>query len=78
MGALHVRNVPESVIAALRERAARRGHSMQQELLRILETAAAAAEEDELEELPPIQLVTVETDGRSTWRREDIYGDEGR
>jgi plasmid stability protein len=76
MGALHVRNVPESVIAALRERAARRGHSMQQELLRILE--AAAVEEEQLEELPPIRLVTVETDGRSTWRREDIYGDEGR
>ena len=33
MPALHIRNVPEPVLAALRERAARRGVSMQQELL---------------------------------------------
>jgi plasmid stability protein len=76
MPAIHVRNVPESVLAALRERAAHRGHSMQQELRAILE--AAAAEPVAGEPPPPIRLVTTRTPGRSTWRREDIYGDEGR
>ncbi|MGI8622642.1 MAG: FitA-like ribbon-helix-helix domain-containing protein, partial [Solirubrobacteraceae bacterium] len=32
MTALHVRNLPESVVTALRERAARHGQSMQQEI----------------------------------------------
>jgi plasmid stability protein len=76
MGAIHVRNVPESVIAALRERAAKRGHSMQQELLGILEAAVATPLEAEAP--PPIRLIKVKTDGTSTWSRDEIYGDEGR
>lgn len=76
MPAIHIRNVPETLVAALRERAARRGHSMQQDLLEILE--AAAAEPVEVEAPPPLRLFTVKTAGKSTWRREDIYGDEGR
>jgi plasmid stability protein len=74
--AIHVRNVPESLIVALRERAARRGHSMQQDILEILQ--AAAAEPSAGEPLPPIRLITVKTPGRSTWRREALYDDEGR
>jgi plasmid stability protein len=76
MPAIHIRNVPESTISALRERAERRGRSMQQELREILE--AAAGQELPAERPPPVQLVTVNTAGRGTWRREDIYGDEGR
>jgi plasmid stability protein len=76
MAAVHVRNVPEPVVAALRERAARRGHSMQQEILQILE--AAAAEPLEPSAVPPIRLITVRTRRKSKWRREDIYGDESR
>jgi plasmid stability protein len=75
MGALHVRNVPETLLAALRERAARRGHSMQQEVLQILE--AAAGEPLAEEPVSPIRLIKVTTGGRSTWRREEIYSDEG-
>jgi plasmid stability protein len=76
MPALHIRNVPEPVVAALRERARRHDRSVQQELLHILQAVAA-------QPLPgtaaaPIQLTTVRTTSRSTWRREDIYGDEGR
>lgn len=75
MPAIHVRNVPEWTITALRERAEARGRSMQQELLEILQTAA--------ESIPrpapsPIQLVTAHTGTRTTWRREEVYGDEGR
>jgi len=77
MVALNIRNVPEPVAAALRERASRHGHSLQQELLSILESAAA--EPASATTAPsPIQLKTVRTGGASTWSREDIYGNEGR
>lgn len=76
MSAIHVRDVPASTVAALRERARRRGHSMQQEVREILE--AAAAEQVPSEPLPAIELVTTHSGMRSTWRREDIYDDEGR
>jgi plasmid stability protein len=76
MPALHIRNVPEAIMAALRERAAAHDRSMQQELLAILEDATA---EPLLGRAPPpIRLVTVKTPGRSTWRREETYGGEGR
>lgn len=68
MPAIHVRNVPEATLAALRERAGRHGRSLEHEVLEILEKAAA--------ETAPVRLVTTTTSARSTWRREDIYGDE--
>ena len=76
MPALHVRDVPEPVMAALRERAARHGQSMQQELREIL--AAAASSPAAPGEVRPVPLTTVRTKGRSTWRREHMYGDAGR
>lgn len=76
MSAIHVRNVPEPVVAALRERAARHGRSMQQELLQILQEAASSQPPHEAVE--PIRLTTVRTSATSTWRREEIYGDAGR
>jgi plasmid stability protein len=63
-------------MAALRERAARLGSSVQQEVLRILEKATS--EPPEATSPGPIRLVKVKTQGRSTWRREQIYGDDGR
>jgi plasmid stability protein len=77
MVAINIRNVPEPVAAALRERASRHGHSLQAELLSILE-AAAADPLPSAEALPPIRLKTVRTGGTSTWSRQEIYGDEGR
>ncbi|MHB1533728.1 MAG: FitA-like ribbon-helix-helix domain-containing protein [Acidimicrobiales bacterium] len=76
MGAIHVRNVPEPVVTALRERAERHGHSMQQEIRQILEEAATARPPREA--LEPIPLTTVRTAATSTWRREEIYGDAAR
>jgi len=76
MKALHVRNVPESVVAALRERAARHGQSMQEEIRQILEAAATAPPPRKAPE--PVRLTTVRTSGTSTWGREAIYGDDGR
>lgn len=77
MTAFHVRGVPEPVAAALRERANRHGRSLQQELLLILESAAAEPASDTAAP-PPIELKTVRTAGTSTWSREEIYDDEGR
>jgi plasmid stability protein len=63
-------------MTALRERARRHGRSMQHEVLEILD---AAAKEPATHRKPqPIQLVTVKTRGTTTWRREEIYGGEGR
>jgi len=76
MTALHVRNLPESVVTALRERAARHGQSMQQEIRQILEAAAEAS--PPREPLEPVRLTTVRTAVTSTWDREGIYGDGGR
>jgi plasmid stability protein len=76
MPALNVRNVPERVVVALKERAARRGRSLQQELIAILEEAAARI--PRAPRRPPLKLVTVKTKSRSSWRRDEIYGDEGR
>lgn len=76
MPAIHVRNVPESVVTALRERAERHGQSMQQEIRTILEAAAAASPAPQ--ELEPIALNTVRTGRSDMWRREDLYDDTDR
>jgi plasmid stability protein len=76
MAAIHVRNLPEPVLAALRERAIRHGHSMQEEIRQIL--AEAAAQQAPPARVEPVQLQTVRTEGASTWGREEIYGDAGR
>jgi len=77
MVAFNVRNVPGPVAAALRERATRHGHSLQQELLLILEAAAAEPTAD-LVPPPPIRLHTVRSQATATWPRESIYGEDGR
>jgi plasmid stability protein len=74
--AIHIRNVPEAMLSALRERAEAHGRSMQQEVLAILD--AATAEPIPRQPPSPIQLVTTRTSTHTTWRREDVYGDEGR
>lgn len=73
---MHVRGVPEPVLAALRERAARNGRSVQEEVRRIL--LAAAAERPEATPVEPITLVKVRTSATTTWSREEIYGSTGR
>lgn len=77
MVAFNVRNVPGPVAAALRERARTRGHSLQQELLDILESAAAEPTPSSAS-LPPLELTTVNIGGSATWSREEIYEDDGR
>jgi plasmid stability protein len=74
---LNICNVPEPVAAALRERASRHGRSLQQELLAILE-AAAAEPMSAMTALSPVELKSVRTVGSSSWSRGEIYGHEAR
>ncbi|MFC5381814.1 FitA-like ribbon-helix-helix domain-containing protein [Aquipuribacter nitratireducens] len=76
MPAVHVRDVPASVLTALKERAERNGHSVQQELRDIL--AAAAAERPVVTAAPELTLRTVRTSGTTTWSREEMYDDGAR
>jgi len=76
MTAVHIRNVPDDVLSALKRRAAGNHRSLQKELLHILEAAARGA--PPLAPLEPLQLVVVETHHSGTWSREEIYGDDGR
>jgi plasmid stability protein len=77
MVAFNIRNVPEPVATALRERASKHGHSLQQELLSILESVAAEPV-PVTSTPPPVQLKTVRTSGASTWSRDEMYDDDGR
>jgi plasmid stability protein len=74
--AIHIWDVPEPLLAALRERAAAHGRSLDQEVLAILD--AATADPIPQRAPSPNQLVTAQTSTNTTWRRKDIYGDEGR
>jgi plasmid stability protein len=76
MSSIHIRDVPEPVMAALRERARRHGQSMQRELHQILVEATANRSPDTA--IAPLALHTVRANSSSTWRREEIYGDSGR
>lgn len=74
MPALHVRDVPEETIAAIKRRAAQHGHSVQQELREVL--AKAAAEPIAGRRPRQLQLRTVATGEASPFDRDDFYDDE--
>lgn len=76
MAAVHIRNVPDDVLDALKRRAARHERSLQKELRHIL--GLIAREEPSAEPLPPISLNLSQASPSSTWRREETYGDDGR
>lgn len=76
MPALHIRDVPDETVAALKERAVRHGVSMQRELRRVLEEAAA--EPVAVGDVLPLDLVAGTSAGGSTWGRDEIYDDDAR
>lgn len=76
MPALHIRDVPEETVAAIKRRAARHGRSVQQELREVLEEVAA---EPVAGERPrPLSLATVETGHVGSFDRADFYDDDER
>ncbi len=76
MPALHIRDVPPETVAALKERAARHGRSMQQELREVLDRAAV--EPVVRRRRGPLRLTTVTTGISEPWSRDEIYDDDGR
>jgi plasmid stability protein len=76
MPAVQIREVSPEVIAALQRRAARNGRSLEAELRHIL--AVAAREEPPSPSIPPAELKLSSVSPETTWRREEVYGDDGR
>jgi plasmid stability protein len=76
MPAIQIRDVPLEVIAALKRRAARHERSLEGELRYVL--ASIAREEPPPLPLPPLGLKLSQASPPSTWRREEIYDDDGR
>lgn len=76
MSAVQIRDVPPEVIAALKRRAARHERSLEGELRHIL--SVLAREEPPSPPLPPMKLKLSQASPPTTWRREEIYGDDGR
>ena len=76
MPAIHIRDVPEEVVDALKRRAAGHHRSLQMELRHILD--AIAREEPELKILPPIELELSTAKPKGPWGRDEIYDDDGR
>lgn len=75
MPALHIRDVPEETVAAIKRHAARHGHSVQQELREVLARAAAEPAGGRPRHL---SLRTVATGRAAPFDRADFYDDDGR
>ena len=76
MPAIHIRDVPEDVLEALKRRAASNERSLQGELRHIL--ATIARQEPAGAAMPPIQLHFSDAQPETSWSREEIYGDDAR
>lgn len=76
MPALHIRDVPDETVAAIKRRAARHGVSVQQEL----REALARLAEEPIEGSRPrrLQLITVETGRTEPFDRATFYDDDER
>ena len=76
MPAIHIRDIPDDVLDALKRRAAMNSRSLQMEIKHHL---TQLARETLITSLPPLQLEMSKLEGTDTnWRRDDIYGDSGR
>ena len=76
MQALHIRDVPDDVVAALKRRARASRRSLQGELLVALEEAASLAPPEAPP--PPLELTLSKAAPTGTWSRAELYGDDDR
>lgn len=76
MRSLHVRDLPEPIVEALKRRAKQHHRSLQGELHAVLEEAARVA--PPAQGMKPIQLKLSKSTSSQPWTREDIYDDRGR
>lgn len=75
MASILVRNLPDDVVDKLKARASNNHRSLQKELEHIL---TKIAEETKPSPLPPIKLHISDAEVSGSFRREDVYGDDGR
>lgn len=76
MQAIHIRDVPDHVVAALKRSARAHHRSLQGEVLATLEEAARRAPPAELP--APLELALSSAPTVSSWSREEVYDDDGR
>ncbi len=76
MPALHIRNVDDAVIDALKDRARRHHRSLEGELRAIIERAAFSRDGQGRGRVR-VDIRTVSVGAESTYDREEIYDDEG-
>ena len=76
MNSVHIRDVAPDTVDALKRLARSHHRSLQGELRAILQRAARMAPPDE--GARELNLVTVRVGGSTRWRREEIYGADGR
>ena len=76
MQAIHIRDVPDHIVAALKRQARAHHRSLQGELLATLEAAAERA--PPAEPPAPLRLTFSEAPDGGTWSREELYDDGGR
>ena len=76
MPSILIRNVPPTTLRALKRLALSHRRPLQEELRVILDRAAQMA--PTRDNTGPLKLVTVKTEGSTSWGREEIYGDDGR
>ena len=76
MKSVHIRNIDPSTLERLKRLARNHNRSLQGELRTILTNAARMVPADHIEDY--LKLITVDTGGTSTWKRDEIYGNHGR
>lgn len=76
MSSLHIRNIDEKTLSSLKRLAKQHHRSLQGELHFILQKASELALEENSEE--DLDLITVHSELKSPWSREDIYDDSDR
>lgn len=76
MTAIRIRDVAPDTVDALKRLARSNHRSLQGELRTILQRAARMAPPEQ--GAAKLNLVTVRVGGSASWRREEIYGAEGR
>jgi plasmid stability protein len=78
MPALHIRDVDDAVVDALKVRAARNHRSLQGEVRAILEETVRQAQSSSRKRKPRLRIKTVRVGAPVKYSRDVIYEDEGR
>ena len=76
MQAIHIRGVPDHVVAALKRRAKAHHRSLQGEVLAALEEAALRA--PPAAPPPALRLAFSDATPAGSWSRDEIYDDDAR